>query len=129
MDCPACGAPAVAFAVPPAARDAAPGAVAAICTRCLHLAAADAPDDPPDFSPIVESFPAGEAGATLAVALGLVVDSLVLHKATIGELFEIAADRGTDPWLLLERLAASPTVRPDADLGRARRQLAQLLDT
>lgn len=127
MDCPECAAEMVAFEVPTTARGAAPGAVAAICPACLSLVEADTPDDPPDFSRIVESFPDGEAGATMAVAVGLLVESMVLNKQTIADLLEAVGDMGADPWLVLERLAASPTVQPAADLGRARRQLEQLL--
>lgn len=128
MDCPACGTEAVAFRVPPVAREAAPDDVVAICPSCLALFGADAPDDPPAFSRIVESFPVGEAGAIMAVAVGLLAESVALHREAIVALIDAVADRGEDPWLVVERLAASPTVAPDADLDRARRQLAQLLD-
>ena len=128
MDCPTCGTGTVAFEVPAAARDAAPGDVSAICPHCLTLVEADSPDEPPDFSRIVESFPDGEAGAVMAVAVGLLVDSMVLNREAIARLLDDVSDRGADPWLVLERIAASPTVRPDADVGRARRQLEQLLD-
>lgn len=128
MDCPDCGTEMVAFEVPAAARDAAPGDVSAICPHCLELVEAHEADDDPDFSRIVESFPDGEAGAIMAVAVGLLVDSMVLNRETIARLLEDVGDRGADPWLVLERIAASPTVQPDADVGRARRQLEQLLD-
>ena len=132
MDCPECGAEMVVFAVPPDAREAAPdGDAAAICPRCLVLAAADPADAPPDpdFSRIVEAFPEGEAGAVMAVAVGLLVESLALNRRTVAELLNRVQDRGADPWLVLERLAIAPTVQPDADLGRARAQLEQLLDS
>lgn len=128
MNCPDCGEAMVAFEVPPPAREAAPGDVSAICPHCLALVEADEADDPPDFSRIVEAFPDGEAGATMAVAVGLLVESMVLNKETIARLLAAVGDRGADPWLVLERIAASPTVQPDADVGRARRQLEQLLD-
>ena len=132
MDCPECGEAMVVFAVPADVRDVAPGeGTAAICPRCLSLVGADERDDAappdPDFSRIVESFPEGEAGAAMAVAVGLLVDSMVLNRETITRLMEAVSDGGADPWLVLERIAASPTVRPDADVGRARRQL-ELLD-
>ena len=128
MECPACGEAMVAFAVPEAHQEHAPGDAAALCPTCLTLAAADdgpAPADA-DFSEIVESFPEGEAGAAMAVAVGLLVDSLVLNRAAVTDLFEAVADDGGDPWLVLERLAAAGTVQPDADLGKLRRQLDQL---
>lgn len=129
MDCPECGAEMVTFKVPGVARDAAPGDVAAICPTCLTLAEADGAADPPDFSRIVDSFPAGETGAVMAVAVGLLVESMVLNREATVRLLAEVADCGEDPWLVLERLAASPTVRPDTDVGRARRQLEQLLDS
>ena len=131
MDCPECATAMVAFPVPADLRDVAPGQdAAAICPRCLALVEADVADAPsdPDFSRIVESFPDGEAGTIMAVAVGLLVESMVLNRETIARLLEDVSDRGADPWLVLERIAASPTVDPDADVGRARRQLEQLLD-
>lgn len=128
MDCPACGTEMIAFGVPADVRDDAPGDVSAICPACLDLAAADVADPDPDFSRILESFPGGDSGAVMAVAVGLLVESLVLNRQRVVRLLERVQDAGVDPWLVLERLAASPTVRTDADLGRARRQLEQLLD-
>ncbi len=130
MECPACGEPTVAFAVPEAYREHAPGDAAAICTVCLTLAEVEDGPDPKEaaFSEIVESFPEGEAGAAMALAVGLLVDSLVLNRDSVTDLFEAVADEGGDPWLVLERLAAAGTVQPDADLGKLRRQLDQLWD-
>lgn len=132
MDCPDCGTEMVPFAVPTEAREAAPGDAAAICPACLALVEADAAADldaDPDFPRIVEGFPAGEAGAVMAVAVGLLAESVVLNRETVARLLEQVQGSGEDPWLVLERLAASPTVRSGADLGRASRQLAQLLDS
>lgn len=129
MDCPECGAPMVAFDVPSVASDDAPGDAAAICSTCLTLVEADAADESPDFSRVIEAFPDGEAGAVMAVAVGLLVDSMVLNRDTIARLLADVAERGEDPWLVLERLHASPTIRSGTDIGRARRQLEQLLDS
>ena len=119
----------VAFAVPRDVREAGPGGeAAAICPRCLALVEAGEADRDADFSRIVESFPEGEAGAVMAIAVGLLVDSLALHRQAIASLIERAQDEGVDPWLLLERLDVAPTVRTDADVGRARVQLEQLLE-
>lgn len=129
MDCPECGTDVVAFAVPPDLEAVAPGSSsAAICPRCLTLVGADDSQPGPDFSRIAEAFPDGEAGAVMAIAVGLLVESLALNRQTVAELLERAQDEGVDPWLVLERLDASPTVQSDADLGRARVQLEQLLD-
>ena len=131
MDCSECGAPAVAFHVPDEYRDYSPegSEAVAICTVCLALYPADGgPDaDDADFTRIIEAFPGGEAGVGMALAVGLLVDSLALNRDAVGELLDHVADRGADPWLVIERLAVSPTVDPDADLERLRRQLEQLL--
>lgn len=133
MDCPDCGTPTVDFAVPDPDREHAPDGAAAValCPSCLGLTAAEdtsvAPTpDEADFSRIIDSFPDGEAGAAMALAVGLLVDSLTLNRDAIADLFETVADAGDDPWLVLERLHAAGTVQPDADLGKARRQLEQL---
>lgn len=126
MDCPDCGDALVAFAVPPVARDAAPGDPAAICPHCLGLVAVDAADADPDFDRIIEGFPDGERGAVMAVAVGLLVDSVALNRRAVLSLFDAVSEAGEDPWLTLERLAVAPRVDPGVDLGRARRQLEQL---
>lgn len=134
MECPACGTTAVAFAVPPHHRNAAPegAVVVALCPECLTLTAVDAdvPEVPEavgtDFSSVIEGFPDGEPGAAMALAVGLLVDSVALHREAVRELFDAASDAGVDPWLVLERLDAAGTVQAEADLGRVRRQLEQL---
>lgn len=129
MDCPACGADTVAFAVPEAHREAAPAPEAALCPTCLTLSPAEgdalAPEDA-DFTRIIEAFPEGEAGAAMAIAVGLLVDSLALNRDAVKPLFDAVSDAGGDPWLVLERLAVAGTVQPDVDLGKLRRQLDQL---
>lgn len=133
MDCPECGSEMVPFAVPPDLRDVGPGSeAAAICPRCLALVGADDRDVAavdPDFSRIIGAFPEGEVGAVMAIAVGLLAESLALNRQAVSELLERVQASGADPWLVLERLDASPTVRSDADLGRARIQLEQLLDS
>lgn len=128
MECPACGEAMVAFAVPDAHREHGPGDAAALCPSCLTLAEADAGPAPDEaaFDRVLESFPEGDAGAAMALAVGLLVDSLVLNRDAITALFDAVSDAGGDPWLVLERLQVAGTVQPDADLGKARRQLEQL---
>ncbi len=131
MVCPTCGTPTVGFAVPERFRDAAPdgAAAAAICPACLTLTAVEGDVPAPEtaeFSRILESFPQGEAGAAMALAAGLLADSLALNRDAVKALFDAVSDAGEDPWLVLERLAAAGTVQPDADLGKLRRQLEQL---
>lgn len=126
MECPACGTEMVGFRVPVSFRDYAPGNTesAVICPSCLTLAADDTTDG--EFERILTEFPQGEAGAAMALALGLLVESVTLKHDTVIALFEEVATRGSDPWLILERLAASPTIDPSVDLARLRTQLEQL---
>lgn len=133
MDCPACGTPAVTFAVPEQYREAVPdeAAAAALCPRCLTLTAVDTGErlpsaDEADFSTVIQAFPEGEAGVAMALAVGLLVDSLALNRDAVKPLFDAVSDAGEDPWLVLERLAVAGTVQPDADLGKLRHQLEQL---
>lgn len=128
MECPACAGSLVTFRVPGSIRDHAPGETAAICTRCLALDPASEASGDPDFSAIIDAFPGGETGAAMALCVGLAVDSLALNREAIDDCMGFVSDRGTDPWLVLERLAASGAIQPEADLGRVRRQLRQLLE-
>lgn len=131
MDCPACGTSAVAFAVPEDYREAAPEAAvaAALCPKCLTLTAvegaAPTPDDA-EFSRIIDGFPDGDTGAAMALATGLLVDSVALNREAVKPLFDAVSDAGEDPWLVLERLSIAGTVQPDADLDKLRHQLEQL---
>lgn len=129
MDCAHCGTSTIAFRVPAALASHVPdGEAATICPRCLHLEPATEDDAAaPDFSKIIDGFPDGEAGAAMALGVGLAVDSLALNRDAIADCLAAVGDRGADPWLVLERLAASGSVQPDADLERIRRQLEQLL--
>lgn len=126
MDCPECGAPTVAFAVPADLREHAPGEAAAICTRCLRVRPADAGPADPEFRPLAEFFPDGEAGVALALALGL-LGSLALNRDAVESLLGRAERAGADPFLTLDRLAAAGRVDPHFDLPRRRDQLEQLL--
>ena len=129
MDCPECSASMVAFEVPPAYREHAPGssAAAALCPSCLAIeGAAEAPADP-RFDRISDAFPTGEAGPPLALAVGL-LDSLALHRSALEELLGAAERAGTDPLLVLDRLHAQGGVDPAFDIDRRRFQLEQLLD-
>lgn len=123
----------VAFVVPEAYRAHSPDGASAValCPSCLTLAPAQGDAPPPDdadFSRVLEGFPRGDAGAAMALAVGLLVGSLVLNRDAVTALFDVVSDAGGDPWLVLERLQAAGTVQPDADLGKLRRQLDQLWD-
>jgi hypothetical protein len=128
MSCPACGGDLVAFAVPADLRAHAPesGAYAALCTTCLRThAASDGPPDPA-FAAVHESFPSGEAGAALALALGL-LDSLALRRDAIDDCCSYAERAGADVLLTLDRLATADGLESHFDVERRRHQLAEML--
>ena len=134
MSCPRCDADLVAFDVPPALREHAPAATAAICTRCLRTfavgdgdgAVADSGAEPaadPDFSAVDPAFPDGEAGAALALVCGL-LESFALNRASIEALVEHAERSGADVFAFLERLDARDAA---FDLDRRRAALLDVL--
>jgi len=129
MDCSHCGASLVVFEVPVALRAHAPGesARAGLCSTCLRTEAV--PDAEPvdaDFSRVSPAMPSGEAGAALALALGL-LGSLALNRAAVVECCAHAEAAGGDVLLALDRLVADEGVAPHVDLDRRRTQLADLL--
>lgn len=132
MTCPECGSEQVAFGVPADLREYLPDEreSVAICTRCLTLdPTADVPDDAPenpDFDRIGDAFPSGDAGVTMALAVGL-LDSLALYREELTALLERVERGGADPLLVLDRLGAEPDVDPHFDLDRRRTQAEQLL--
>ncbi|PSP57135.1 hypothetical protein BRC82_00860 [Halobacteriales archaeon QS_1_67_19] len=129
MACPECGREQVVFAVPADLREYLPEATerAAICTRCLALdPATDAPAGATDFDAIGDEFPDGSAGVAMALAAGL-LDSLALYREEIAALLERVEREGSDPLLVLDRLAADPGVEPHFETARRRTQLEQLL--
>jgi hypothetical protein len=129
MTCSACGGRTVAFAVPAALRPHAPNesASATICTHCLRTQSSDEAPDNPSFDDIHPAFPSGEAGAALALALGL-LDSLALRRAAIDDCCSFAERAGADVLLTLDRLVDADDVEPHVDLSRRRHQLAEMLD-
>lgn len=128
MDCPDCGAPTVAFSVPPDLREHAPddSAAAAICTDCLAVAPASDPADDPSFDEVSDAFPTGPAAVPAALLVGL-LPSLAINREAIGTLVERVERAGADPFLVVDRLAADPDLSPAVDLDRRRHQLEQLL--
>jgi hypothetical protein len=127
MDCPACGEPAVSFAVPDEYAAHAPGeGAAAVCTRCLSVAAADSGSVEPSFDAVSDAFPDGAAGVPMALLVGL-LDSLATNRAAIEALVAAVEREGADPMLVLDRLAADGSLDPAVDLAGRRRQLEQLL--
>jgi len=144
MDCPDCGAETMTFAVPSAYGECVPEAAStlALCPRCLHLhpvpadagvAVADvtpeSPDqaDAPAFERVGDAFPTDpDAAIPMAILVGL-LDSLALYREEIATLLDAVERAGTDPLLVIDRLAADPAVETDVELARRRHQLEQLL--
>ncbi|WP_338740947.1 DUF6276 family protein [Haloplanus salilacus] len=132
MSCPACGGDAdVVFTVPSALRSHAPGSgeTAAICSSCLRTHAPTTERSvsaEPPFASIHPAFPTGEAGAALALALGL-LDSLALRRADIDDCCSHAERAGADVLLTLDRLATAEGVDPHFDADRRRVQVAEML--
>jgi len=130
MDCPDCGAEALAFPVPEGHRDLLPGEEpgAALCTRCLGLhPVADPPTELPDFQRVSDAFPTNpEAAVALALLVGL-LDSLALYRSEVSTLLARVEREGADPLLALDRLGADRAVDSEVDLAGRRRQLEQLL--
>ena len=130
MNCPDCGNETVAFAVPDEYRDLAPDEheAVALCTTCLALhptASADPDSDSdPDFAAVSDDFPTGAAAIPMALAVGL-LDSLALHRSEVEGLLRRVESAGTDPLLVLDRLAADPALDPQVDLGTRRKQVEQ----
>ena len=125
MDCPNCGGPMVTYTVPDELEAFVDATTVATCTRCLTLRPADV-GGAPDFSNVSDEFPAGTAGAAMALALGM-LDSLALNRANIEGLVRAAEAEGVDPLLLIDRLRSQGNVQLHFDAARRRHQLEQLL--
>lgn len=135
MDCPDCEAATITFEIPPDLREYVPGEERSVglCTRCLglHPAPASEAATDPDFTTIVDTFPGSETPDDGAIAMALVVGLLptfALYRREIEALTERVERAGVDPLLVLDRLAADPTVEPATDLRRRRGHLEQVLD-
>lgn len=128
MTCPVCGGDHVAFAVPAPLRQHAPESTghAAICSSCLRVHAAGRGPSTPDFERIHPAFPTGEAGAAVALALGL-LDSLALRRDAIDDCCSFAERAGADVLLTLDRLATADGLTPHFDVERRRHQVAEML--
>ena len=130
VPCPTCAAPTTSFRVPDALAGHTPDGepAAAICTDCLRLSPATptVADPEPSFDRLLSDFPAGEGGAALALAAGM-LDALALDRAAVVDCCEYAEAEGVDVLLILDRLDAAGRVEPHYDLGRRRSQLADFL--
>jgi hypothetical protein len=130
MECSECSTESVAFAVPAEFEAYLPGGEpgAALCPHCLQLdPVGDPPGDPPSFERLSDAFPSDpDAGVPMALLVGL-LSNLALYRSEISALLERVEREGTDPLLVLDRLAHDPDVQTDLDLAGRRRQLEQLL--
>ena len=130
MNCPNCDTALYSFAVPADLRGHLPdeSAHVGVCPRCLRLEPTDEGTDDPDFDRISDAFPDRREPATAVVlAVGL-LSSLAMNRERIAALLERAERAGVDPFLVIDRLAADPSLDPEIDLERRRTQLLQLLD-
>ena len=130
MDCPDCGSDTLAFLVPDQYRDVLPGEEdgVAVCTHCLTMhPASDALHETPDFQRISDAFPSNrDAALPMVLVVGL-LSNLALYRTEISDLLTAVERAGTDPLLVLDRLARDPALEPATDLSGRRRQLEQLL--
>ena len=137
MACSNCGEEStIDAAVPDEYREYAPDAADAvtICPSCLTVDPRQATgtgdhdvDRDPNFSHISDAFP---KGVDRAVPLALAIDrcdSLATNREAIETLLRAVERAGTDPLLVIDRLAADPSIEPANDLDRRRHQLEQLL--
>lgn len=125
---PDCGGRTVAFRVPPDLREYAPegAARATLCARCLRTFPVADADPDVSFDAVLDTFPDGEAGAALALALGR-LDRLALDREAVVACCEHAERAGADVYLTLDRLAAAGSVVPHFDVDRRKRQLRTFL--
>lgn len=130
MSCQTCGDETLAVPVPAELREYLPGdaAAVALCRGCLAIDPSDAaPESLPDLTVLDDAMPTNpDAAVALVLLLGL-LDSLAVHREEITALFERAERAGTDPLLVVDRLADSYGADAHVDLAARRRQLEQLL--
>jgi hypothetical protein len=130
MDCPDCDAPVVPFSIPTEEREFVPGGegTVALCTHCLgfHPAPAAEGTTDPDFTAISTAFPGGKERVAMALIVGL-LPSFALYRREIETLVERVERAGTDPLLVLDRLADEEDIEATMDLRRRRGYLEQTL--
>ncbi len=130
MDCPDCGSETVAVPVADERRALLPGEEAGIslCTHCLGMhPAPDPPAEVPDLQTVSDAFPSNpDAAVPMALVVGLLAN-LALYRSEISDLLVEVERAGTDPLLVLDRLARDPNLEPAVDLAGRRMQLEQLL--
>lgn len=129
--CSVCRADAIGFLIPSALASNVPieTPAASCCRVCLTIDPLESlPDDQPPLSTISDAFPrdvSSSAGVALLVGL---LESLALHRGDIQAVVDHLEESGVDALLVLEELAADPTLSPAIDLDRRLHQLQQLLE-
>jgi len=129
MDCPECGTAMLEFPVTAELATFLPGddAGAALCPHCLTMQpVATPPNAVPSFDAVGDAFPEGDAAVPMALVLGL-LPSLATYREELAALLDHTERAGTDPLLVLDRLAEDPAIDSTVDLRRRRRQLEQLI--
>ncbi|QIO20970.1 DUF6276 family protein [Haloarcula sp. JP-L23] len=130
MSCAECGGETLAVPVPDELREYLPGgaAGATICRTCLAMGPTESPpESTPDLTILDDAMPSDAAAAVPMVLLLGLLDSLALHRQEITALLERVERAGTDPLLVVDRLAESYGDDAHVDLARRRHQLEQLL--
>ena len=130
MSCQSCGGETLAVPVPAELREYLPGAApaVAVCRACLAMEPTDeAPDGVPDLTVIDDAVPSNDEAAVPMMLLVGLLDSLALHRTEITALLERVERAGTDPLLVVDRLADSYGADAHVDLAARRHQLEQLL--
>ncbi|WP_340097822.1 DUF6276 family protein [Salinibaculum salinum] len=130
MDCPDCGSETLSVAVPEQYRESLPGEEigVALCTHCLAMHPTDQQlSETPDFQQISDALPSNREAALPMVLLVGLLPNLALYRAEISDLLGAVERAGTDPLLVLDRLAHDPSLDPATDLAGRRRQLEQLI--
>jgi len=130
MPCTHCGGDLLSLPVPADLREYLPDGTegVSLCRDCLAMAPVDGPPaDVPDLTKLDDAFPSNpDAAVPMALLVGL-LDSLALHRAEITALLERVERAGTDPLLVVDRLAERYGADAHVDLAARRRQLEQLL--
>ena len=130
MSCQSCGGDTLSVAVPAELRGYLPGdaPAVAVCRTCLAVEPTDdASGERSELTALDDAIPSDPESAVPLVLLVGLLDSLALHRAEITALLERAERTGTDPLLVVDRLADSYGDDAHVDLARRRRQLEQLL--
>lgn len=131
MKCSNCGAELISFIIPEELHEYAPNnrSYSAVCQHCLQIESIqNRPKKTPIFNIISDEIPKNPEVAILIVLLVNLLSSIALNKDKILALIEQIEQKGVDPILILNRLAADPQINPKIDLNRRRSQLLQIIE-